>query len=127
MYKLYISKASQYFDLTKTRQIYESAMENLQDDDIPPLAIRYGFTCVGEFSDYMSDAAGMQTWKGHLARWTELAHCTLLQVNSVIRMSSKTSGISGVSLRLALSSSWLTEHAVLRCTMESLLLSGGAW
>lgn len=40
-YNLYIAKVAHYLGITKTRLIFENAIENLQDNDMVQVGLRY--------------------------------------------------------------------------------------
>ena len=95
VYNIYLRKAAEIYGVTRTRQIYEKAIETLKEADSRDMCIRFSqLFLLQSCTDLSFLALGLPRWRRSLVRLTELAQSILMQARCAILGSLSSSGRS---------------------------------
>ena len=85
VYNIYLRKAAEIYGVTRTRQIYEKAIETLKEADSRDMCIRFSQICFGKKFPDNHSWCNQVCWDGDQAWWDWQSSCHLLSCKSDVR------------------------------------------
>ena len=92
VYNIYLRKAAEIYGVTRTRQIYEKAIETLKEADSRDMCIRFPQQSCNNISRRLSFISGLPRWRRSWVRLIELAQSILTQARCATQGSLLSSG-----------------------------------
>ena len=92
VYNIYLRKAAEIYGVTRTRQIYEKAIETLKEADSRDMCIRFPQQSCNNISRRLSFISGLPRWRRSWVRLIVLAQSILTQARCATQGSLSSSG-----------------------------------